>query len=507
MLEKMLEKHFGYTTFRRGQKEIINDLLSGLDVLAMLPTGSGKSLCYQLPGYCLAGPVVIVSPLLSLMEDQVQTLKSFGEKRVIALNSFLAAPKKRKALQQLSAYRFIFVSPEVLQNVYVLRALKQAAVSLFVIDEAHCISQWGHEFRTDYLKLKDVLQTIGRPPCLALTATATKDVQRDIAERLQLKAPERHIYSVDRPNIGIYVEHVQSTEEKMAKIVETAKRLEPPGIIYFSSRNWTERFSAHLKTEGIVKTAYYHGGLEVEERLLIQQQFLDDELDVICCTNAFGMGINKANIRFVVHFHYPKQIEYYLQEIGRAGRDGKKSLSLLFYEDGDHEFPAAMIDREFPDHRQLRESFAVLSEKRVATESETKEIFEQTGMSETAGRFLTHQLETFEVMKEGRLLLEETLVGQVRMNIQEHIEKRKRVKFQKLIDMQQWLQSTMCRRSGYLAMFQEQLDHRPKKCCDVCGLTTKDYIKTRLIGQKHNAYLWKEDLRCLLHQSGESHES
>lgn len=508
MLEALLKKQFGYGSFRQGQKKIIQDVLAGKDVLAMLPTGSGKSLCYQLPAYCLEGPVLIVSPLLSLMEDQVQELKSFGEKRVIALNSLLGSRRKLQALKQLPSYRFIFASPETLQNDEVNRELKRVSVSLFVVDEAHCISQWGYEFRTDYLKLEHVLEEIGRPPCLALTATATANVQDDIVRRLNLRDARKHIYSVDRPNIGVYVEHVRSSRHKVRRVLDVVKQLEPPGIIYFSSREWSERFANFLKDEGVARSAYYHGGMESEERLLIQQQFLDDDLEVICSTNAFGMGVNKANVRFVIHFHYPKQVEFLLQEIGRAGRDGKDSAALLFYEDGDHDFPAALIRYEFPASHELERVLTFLADRKNITNRELTEVYERMGLSETAGRFITHRLERNGVLKGDCVFLKLTEVERIKTDVLKHVQNRINIKSRKLAEMRQWLFSTGCRRNHYLQMFDEPPKEHPAKCCDVCGLKVDDYFIENFDDQTdHRIYSWQEDLRLLLQQSEGSNET
>lgn len=213
-LEDYLYKWFGYNEFRQGQKDVIVDLLQGKDVVAMLPTGRGKSMCYQLPGLMRDGTVLIVSPLLSLMEDQVAQLKYIVKDRVIAFNSFRTLTEKKEAIKRLSSYKFVFVSPEMLQTEAIIRELKKIHISLFVVDEAHCISQWGYDFRTDYKKLDQVIAAIGHPPVLALTATATKEVLQDIIKSLKLTNVAEHVYSIDRPNIAMEVQFVQTIEEK-----------------------------------------------------------------------------------------------------------------------------------------------------------------------------------------------------------------------------------------------------------------------------------------------------
>ncbi|PTY82567.1 hypothetical protein B5V90_19640 [Heyndrickxia sporothermodurans] len=307
-----LNKQFGYDMFRIGQEEVITSVLEGKHTLAVLPTGTGKSLCYQLPGYLLKGIVIIVSPLLSLMQDQVEQLKINGEKRVTALNSFLESKERKQIIHSLQNYRFIYTSPEMLTNNEILQKLKQMEISLFVVDEAHCISQWGPDFRPDYLNLSMIRSELKNPTTLALTATATEDVRADIIKHLNLDNVNQLIYSVDRPNIALVVEETTNYNDKVNKLLQFVKQLQKPGIIYFSSKRLTEEMAALLRNNGIAQTAAYHGGMDREQRILIQQQFLHNQLQVICATSAFGMGVNKENIRFVIHFHMPYQLDSYL---------------------------------------------------------------------------------------------------------------------------------------------------------------------------------------------------
>lgn len=330
-LERALKRYFGYTSFRKGQKEVITSLLERRDVFAMLPTASGKSLCFQLPALLTEGVTIVVSPLLSLMEDQVQQLRSEGLKRVVAINSFLSTEERQDVFAKLDTYKLIYVSPEMLQSEFVLRKLASLRISFFVVDEAHCISQWGYDFRPDYLRLGEVRKQLGNPPCLAITATAPPLVQDDICQKLNMDRPLKWIDSIDRPMLSYFVVTCQTNAEKMEKLTALLLTLDGPGLIYFSSRLEAERCAEALKEKGIHRIAYYHGGLVTEERLLIQQQFMYGELDVICCTSAFGMGINKKNIRYIIHYHYPPSLEAYVQEVGRAGRDQKESVAIILY--------------------------------------------------------------------------------------------------------------------------------------------------------------------------------
>ena len=344
-----LKKYFKYESFQEGQQEIIDDILQGHDVLGVLRTGSGKSLCYQLPAIMLPGSTIVVSPLISLMIDQVRQVKSYHYKEVVALHSFQNREERMSVLNQLHRYKLIYISPELLQQEIVLNKLKRMKISLFVIDEAHCISQWGYDFRPDYLRLKTIIETIGQPTILALTATATPEVQEDIMEKLAQKTMKQHIYPMDRRNISLLVHHLKREESKLDLLTYLISTYNQPIIIYFSSRKVAEQTASTLSERiGSRKVAYYHGGMNNEDRLKIQQQFMNDQLTVICCTSAFGMGINKNNIRIVIHYHLPIQLESYIQEIGRAGRDGENSISILLYEDGDEQIPLHIIENELP---------------------------------------------------------------------------------------------------------------------------------------------------------------
>ncbi|MGO4888217.1 RecQ family ATP-dependent DNA helicase [Anaerobacillus sp. MEB173] len=501
-LERFLLKKFGFERFREGQKEIIEDILQGHDVLAMLPTGTGKSLCYQFPALFKEGSAVIISPLLSLMEDQVQQLKSSGEKRVVALNSFLSFAEKKKILTQLDEFKLIYVSPEILQSSHVQKVLKQINISLFVVDEAHCISQWGHEFRTDYLKLETIREMLGNPPCLAITATATIEVQQDIIKYLNMSKVREHIHSIDRPNIALIVQHMESVDDKMNKLIELTNYLEGPGMIYFSSRRWAEYVAHHLRSVTDYRIAYYHGGLDSEARILIQQQFIQDQLDVICCTNAFGMGINKPNIRYVIHFHYPSQLESYLQEIGRAGRDGENSVAILLFSNDDEPLPQLLINQEFPDEEQIDHLFRSLLQIEKTGGSFTKEVEErvmlEVGLGDTVWRFLQFQLEKLGGVNHSQITLSSN-ANQIRENILRTIKQRKLKKRLKLEQMEIWIRKTTgCRRENYLSVFNESLVQRPKNCCDLCDVQLELYSGKGKHRNEKGKIDWKEELRLFL---------
>lgn len=263
VLESQLLKQFNIKSFREGQEEIIGDVIGGKDVLGILPTGSGKSLCYQLPATIMEGVTIVVSPLISLMQDQVKQLKATGFKSVIALNSFMEPKEKKRVFQHLNEYKLIYVSPELLQQQEVIHYFKNIKISLFVIDEAHCISQWGHEFRPDYLRLGFVLDVMNNPTVLALSATATKEVQKDIIQSLNRPNIQKHIYPMDRENIAFTVQKVDRDIEKQDIIVKILKQHRVPTLIYFSSKRKTEEIAAFLtKNVPTHRIAFYHGGMD-----------------------------------------------------------------------------------------------------------------------------------------------------------------------------------------------------------------------------------------------------
>lgn len=461
-LLSFLKSKFGFSAFRAGQEEVIRSLLDGKDTLAMLATGTGKSLCYQLPAYLLDGSCIIVSPLLSLMQDQTEQMKMRGEKSVVALNSFLTGPEREAALAHLGAFKFIFVSPEMLHNRYVLGKLKTIRTALFAVDEAHCISQWGHDFRPEYLNLGEVRKQLGTPLTLALTATATEQVRDDICKYLGLKDPNRFIYSVNRPNIAIKIDRIPSYREKEEKLVAYAKNLQKPGIIYFSSKKAAEEMAARLRQEGIAEAAAYHSGIDQEQRILIQQQFIYGQIKIICATSAFGMGVDKADIRFVIHFHLPLQMEAYLQEIGRAGRDGLPSIAVLLYTEGDERLPLQLIEAELPTDAQL----AAFSRWK----GDLKEAGAALGCTEPQLRFLLHH----RVLN----LPEEAWTREVAAIRNERMAYKRR----KLKEMVQMVRSSSCRRSEILRYFGEPPAAGNEACCDICGLETALYESNQKSG-------------------------
>ncbi len=347
-----LKQHFGFTSFRPLQEVIITDALAGRDVFTLLPTGGGKSLCYQLPALMQPGLTVVVSPLIALMKDQVQALETCGVPATF-LNSSLDGDESRARLRGLhqGQYRLLYVAPERLMLSGFLSDLKRWNVGLVAIDESHCISEWGHDFRPEYRKLSGLRDHFPEVPIMALTATATPRVRTDILHHLRLKEPKIYVASFNRPNLTYRVFPKDDPDEQVLKFLR--KRKGESGIIYCQSRKTTESVAEWLKIQN-VKAAPYHAGLSAQERSRNQDLFLRDEVRVICATIAFGMGINKSNVRFVIHYDLPKNIEGYYQETGRAGRDGLMSECVLLFSAGDAIKQSRFIDEKpDPQERQI----------------------------------------------------------------------------------------------------------------------------------------------------------
>lgn len=345
----LLKQFFGFDSFRPLQEEIIRDALAGRDVLALLPTGGGKSLCFQLPALARAGLTVVVSPLISLMKDQVDALQASGVAATF-LNSSLKADESRARLSGLhnGEYRLIYVAPERMMLSGFLSDLRRWNVNLLAIDEAHCISEWGHDFRPEYRRLAELRQHFPEVPLMALTATATERVRLDIVKQLHLREPQRYVASFNRPNLMYRVQPKSKAYEQVLYFLTT--RPNESGIVYCQSRKSAESVSARLSDDGVLARPY-HAGLDGKERSMNQELFLRDEVRVICATIAFGMGINKPNVRFVVHHDLPKNVEGFYQETGRAGRDGLPSECLLLFSAGDAVKYSRFID-EVSDEKQ-----------------------------------------------------------------------------------------------------------------------------------------------------------
>ena len=335
-LTRQLSEQFGFAKFRPGQEEVIRAVLAGRDAMTVMPTGQGKSLCYQLPATLLPGLTLVISPLIALMQDQVASLKQ-RKIAAAAFHSGLTGFEKNRVIQDLSQKRLqlLYLAPERMQHEGFLQLLRTLWVSLLVVDEAHCISQWGHDFRPDYLKIGRLRQELTNPPCLALTATATARVQTDLCKRLSLRDPFRLVAGFRRDNLALSVRSCQSRQDKLAALERLARETEKGTIlIYCATRRAVEEVAEWLG-QSSQSVGYYHAGLSDEERRQVHDDFRRGTVRILAATNAFGMGIDKSDVRLVVHFDIPGSVEAYYQEVGRAGRDGRPAACVLLFHERD----------------------------------------------------------------------------------------------------------------------------------------------------------------------------
>jgi ATP-dependent DNA helicase RecQ len=335
-IRRVARERFGFDELRPGQEEAVAASLEGRDVLAVMPTGSGKSAIYAIAGVLRRGTTVVVSPLLALQRDQVENLEELELGGAAELNSALRAAERRDTLESLAddELEFVLLAPEQFANEETMEALRESEVSLFVVDEAHCISEWGHDFRPEYLRLGAVAEELGRPPILALTATASPPVRTEIVERLGLDDPAIVVRGFDRPNLWLGVESFRDEDAKRERLLELVAEAERPGIVYAATRRGAEEVAEALAAAG-VDAVPYHAGLAARERELIQDDFMSGRAEVIVGTIAFGMGIDKPDVRFVFHHDVSDSVDSYYQEIGRAGRDGEPARAVLLYRPAD----------------------------------------------------------------------------------------------------------------------------------------------------------------------------
>lgn len=335
-IRRIAQESFGYDELRPGQEAAIQSVVSGEDTLVVMPTGSGKSAIYQIAAMQMPGPTVVISPLIALQKDQVETIISQEVGGAAQVNSTIKADDRQAAFDDLQAgtLEFIFLAPEQFNNPETLEQLRAAQPSLFVVDEAHCISEWGHDFRPDYLRLGSVIEALGDPVVLALTATASPPVREEILDRLGMADARVIVQGFDRPNIWLSVERFEEDDEKQAFLLNQVTKAQKPGIIYTATRRQAEEITQALRDRKVQAT-FYHGGMKAAEREQAQTAFMNDDVQVIVATTAFGMGVDKPNVRFVFHYNISDSIDSYYQQIGRAGRDGEPAKALLLYDPED----------------------------------------------------------------------------------------------------------------------------------------------------------------------------
>ena len=340
---------FGLTSFRPGQREVIQAVLEGHDCLCIMPTGGGKSLCFQLPSLMRPGVTLVVSPLIALMKDQVDALTRLGV-RAGYINSALSAAEQAERLRELETGQLdlLYVAPERFRSPRFLEVVRRIGVQLLAVDEAHCISEWGHDFRHDYARLGLFRQRLGNPQTMALTATATHDVRADVIVQLQLREPRTFVAGFARPNLHYESQVCAGLLDKRAALEQLLQEVPGCGIIYAATRKACEQVAEELRTSQRRQVAVYHAGMQMDDRRTVQERFMAGEVQIVVATNAFGMGIDKADVRFVVHYHIPGSLEAYYQEAGRAGRDGLVSRCLLLFAHADRYIQEFFIDSAFP---------------------------------------------------------------------------------------------------------------------------------------------------------------
>src|SRR3954451_19926895 len=352
---------FKLQSFRPGQRDVIAAILAGDNCLCIMPTGGGKSLCYQLPSIAREGLTLVVSPLIALMKDQVDSLTEIGI-AATCINSMLSPAEAYQRMDDMAAGRFdlVYIAPERLRSSLFLEKLREVKVQLLAVDEAHCISEWGHDFRPDYARLGRLRQKLNHPQTIALTATATPDVRRDIVAQLQLSEPKTFITGFSRPNLHFEVEQATGEQHRDQLLINFLRETPGAGIIYSATRKGCEQLVPILSATAGRRVDLYHAGLESDDRRRVQDEFMSGKTPIIVATNAFGMGIDKSDLRFVVHYNIPGTLEAYYQEAGRAGRDGLRSRCLLLFAHRDRRIQEYFIESGYPEPAIVAEVYDFL---------------------------------------------------------------------------------------------------------------------------------------------------
>ena len=475
-LRAALREKFGFESFQPGQEEVVTRVVSGQDTLAILATGAGKSLTYQLSALLLDGTTVVVSPLIALMKDQIDMLRELGVTDVVALNSTLSEDQELAALERIRSRRIkiVFVTPEKLEDDSFMQLLQSISVPLFVVDEAHCISQWGHDFRPAYLALGHVIERLDHPTVLALTATATPAVREDILHQLGIPNVKPIVKGFDRPNLIYDVRRAEKEADKL-KILKSlfAKELEGTGIIYTATIKNALEVQKYLQDSLDIPAAVYHSKLQKQDRTSVHELFMDEHIRAVVATNAFGLGIDKPNIRFVVHYDLPGSVEAYTQEAGRAGRDGLPSRCVLIYRMSDTRVQNYFLTGKYPDIEEVQKVFGTL------------EIFgtQEDGVSMTDLRKilqlpLTKLKVILALLKKGGFIetisrSKYALTEAARKNRDlvlnlASYETKKSYDQSKLAMMLQYAETTSCRRKFILNYFGEDYDQAGCGACDNC---------------------------------------
>jgi ATP-dependent DNA helicase RecQ len=470
-IERAARELLGFESLRPGQGAAVQAVVDGHDTLAVMPTGSGKSAIYELSTALRGGPTVVVSPLIALQRDQVETIEERHIGEAAALNSSLSEGRREELLDELESHEldYLFLAPEQFAAEETLERLKDAGPRLFVVDEAHCVSEWGHDFRPEYLHLGPVIEALGHPTVLALTATAAPPVRAEILERLEMRDAVEVIRNFDRPNIHFSAETHFDEKEKLRSLVRSVVEGERPAIVYTATRRRAEQLAEQLRAAG-ADARPYHAGLRRSEREQTQDDFMDDRCDVVVATIAFGMGVDKPNVRSVVHAEISDSVDSYYQEIGRAGRDGEPARAVLFYRPED-----VGLRRFFAGSGHLRIDEVLEVAEAVTAHADVHEIKESTGLSETKVTAALGRLEevgVVELLPDGSVERTDSDVDLVTAALEatDAQDARKEYDRTRVEMIRGYAETPTCRRAYVLSYFGEDYDPPCGNCgnCDNC---------------------------------------